>query len=427
MEKRFFEKVKSVNGTLTLPGDKSVSHRAVMFSAMAEGKSTIENCLLSDDVLSTIAVCKELGAGINILEDKVIIDGVGFRGFKEPKHELFAGNSGTTARLMSGILSAQNFESVLTGDESLSKRPMMRVVLPLSKFGAKIEASDAGTLPLRIFPAEKLFAVEHKLEVASAQVKSALLLAGIHIEETTKIIEPVQTRNHTENMLSLPVETIGSEKIISVSKKYYPEPSEYFVPSDISTAAFFIVLTLLAENSELLIRNVLLNETRTGILEILKRMNANIEIKNIKISNNEKYGDLIVKSSELKNILIEKEIIPNIIDEIPILTIAGIFAEGIFEIRNAEELRKKESDRIDAICKNLRKLGLEVDEYSDGFSVSGEITESELTFESFDDHRIAMSFAVLSMLLNDGGSVNNFECVSISNPYFLNQINTISL
>ncbi len=425
MERRVFQKVKAVTGELLLPGDKSVSHRAVMFSALADGESTIENCLLSEDVLSTINVFKELGAEITIEEKYVTVSGVGFKGFHKPANKLYAGNSGTTARLMSGILSVQNFSSVITGDSSLSKRPMLRVVEPLREFGTDISASENGTLPVKIFPSEKLNPVNHRLQVASAQVKSALLLAGLHLEETSKIIETTQTRNHTENMLSLPVEENGDEKIISVSKKFYPLPSEYFIPSDISTAAFFIVLALLTKNSELTIRNVLLNKTRSGILKILTRMGANIKTENIKISNNEEYGDLIVKSSELRNVNVEKEIIPNIIDEIPILAVAGVFAEGKFEIRNADELRKKESDRIDALCKNFRKLGLEIEEYDDGFSVYGEITNAAPEFNSFRDHRIAMASAVLAMLLSKGGAVNSFECVSISNPNFIFQLQNI--
>jgi len=427
VENHFFHKINGVNGELILPGDKSVSHRAVMFSAMAEGISVIKNCLLSEDVLSTINVCRELGAKIEVKENRVTVQGVGFKGFRQPAKELNAGNSGTTARLISGILSAQDFPSVITGDESLSKRPMTRVVQPLKEFGADIIASENGTLPVKVFPVEKLSAVKYALQVSSAQVKSALLLAGLHLEETSKIIERAQTRNHTENMLSLPVERIGEERIISVSKKYYPSANEYFIPSDISTAAFFLVLTLLSKNSELSIKNILINATRSGVLKILREMGAKIQIENIRISNNEKYGDLIVKSSSLRNVPIDEKIIPNIIDEIPILTIAGIFADGVFEIRRAEELRKKESDRIDSMCGNLRRLGLEIEEYPDGFSVKGNVSEGGITFDSFGDHRIAMSFAVLSMLLKNGGSVNNFECVSISNPYFLNQINTISL
>ncbi len=425
MEKRSFKKIESVRGELPLPGDKSVSHRAVMFSAMAEGKSTIENCLLSDDVLSTINICKELGATVEIEANKTIIKGLGFKGFRKPSRELYAGNSGTTARLMSGILAAQNFSSVLTGDESLSKRPMTRVVEPLREFGANISADENGTLPVKIFPSDKLSSVKYTLKVASAQVKSAMLLAGLHLDETSKIIERTQTRNHTENMLSLPVEQEGDARIISVSKKFYPSASEYFIPSDISTAAFFVVLTLLSKNSELLIKNVLLNKTRSGVLEILRKMGADIQTENIKISNNEKYGDLIVKSSELHNVSIDRKIIPNIIDEIPILAIAGVFAEGTFEIYNAGELRKKESDRIDSICKNLRKLGLEVEESDEGFSINGELKEAYCEFESFGDHRIAMTFAVLSMLMKNGGTINGFECVSISNPLFTEQVDSI--
>ncbi|MCX7875819.1 MAG: 3-phosphoshikimate 1-carboxyvinyltransferase [Melioribacteraceae bacterium] len=424
---QYFDKINSLKGELFLAGDKSISHRAVMFASLADGKSIIHNCSESEDVYSTIKCFQELGCQFNKNGNSILISGKGFKNFNQPKNFLDAGNSGTTTRLISGILSAQNFTSVIIGDESLSKRPMMRIVEPLNLMGANIEASENGTLPLKIFPSKELKSIEYKLKVASAQVKSALLLLALHLEIESVIIDPFNTRNHTEKMLNLKVEdTIDGKKIIC-SRKNYPEPFEMTIPSDISSASFFIVAALISKNSEILIKNVSLNPTRTGIIDILRQMGGKIELMNQRKEFGEEVGDIFVQSSELKNIEISKEIIPNIIDEIPILSIAGIFAEGNFEINHAEELRVKESDRIKSICSNLLKVGLDVIENKDGFMIKGNIKNNFAEFESFGDHRIAMAFAVLSMMLEKGGRVNEFDCVKISNPNFLEQIKSLHI
>jgi len=421
-----FSKVNKVSGTLSLLGDKSISHRALLISSLAEGKSIIRNLANSDDVSSTINCLKDLGIEIEQSKNELIVFGRGYKGLQKPGKLLDAGNSGTTARLLAGILSVQMFESIIIGDESLSSRPMKRVIEPLAQMGSKIKSSNDGKLPLNIYPSEKLHAIRYHLPVASAQVKSAILFAGLHLEDETIVIESMQTRNHTENLLELRV-VKEDEKIIStVSKNNYPEANEYFIPGDISSAMFFIVLTLLTKNSELFIRDISLNPTRTECLNLLIRMGGNIQIEEKRISNNEVYGDLLVKSSDLSNIKIENEIIPLIIDEIPVLTIAGIFAEGLFELRGASELRVKESDRIKAICSNLLKVGLDVEEFDDGFRVSGSIKKQSEPFNSFCDHRIAMAFAILSSLFDKDSSVEGFECASISNPYFLKQLQAIS-
>ncbi len=421
-----FSKVDKIEGELNLPGDKSISHRAVMFSAMAEGTSRIYNLSNGEDVKSTQECFKKLGVEIIKEKDFVEVTGKGFKGFRKPDSKLDAGNSGTTTRLISGILAAQNFESVIIGDESLSKRPMKRIITPLTEMGGKISASENNTLPLRISPSENLHAIKYELPMASAQVKSAVLLAGLHCGEPTSVIERNPSRDHTERMLGLKVEKSAKRIISYSSEENYPEPKEYFVPSDISTAAFFIVFALLSKNSFLKIKNVSLNETRTGILQVLKEMGGNVGRENEREAAGEPLGDLIVRGSELKNIFIQEEIISNIIDEIPILSIAGIFAEGDFTIRNASELRGKETDRISAICYNLKLLGLQVEEYEDGFSFGGKINNGNPVFESFGDHRIAMAFGILSMLLHSGGKINNFDCVSISNPDFIKQIKNIT-
>ena len=421
-----FEKINKVCGELSLTGDKSISHRAVIFSAMASGKSTIKNISTGEDVKSTMKIMQQLGAKLTYANELIIVEGCGSKGFKKSVPELDCGNSGTSARLIAGLLAAQNFNSTLIGDESLSKRPMKRVIEPLMKMGVEFQVNQSFTLPLTIVPKSQIHPIIYETPVASAQVKSSILIAGLHCDDETSVIENEQTRDHTEKMLGLSVRSENGKIISSSSIKYYPEAKEYFIPGDISTSAFHIVLTLLIPNSELIIKDVSLNPTRTGFIEILKQMGANISFENVKVSSNEEYGNVIVKSSSLKNIKIDSQIIPNIIDEIPILTIAGIFADGEFVIENAKELRVKESDRIKSICSNLRLLGLSVEESEDGFSVSGEIKNLNITFESFGDHRIAMAFSILSMILEYGGEVNGFECVNISNPLFEEQISSIA-
>jgi 3-phosphoshikimate 1-carboxyvinyltransferase len=421
-----FNKVNKVTGTLSLSGDKSISHRALLISSLAEGKSYIKNLSDSDDVKSTIICLQALGIEIEFHEKEFIINGMGYKGYKKPVSPLDAGNSGTTVRLLTGILATQSFESVITGDASLSSRPMRRIIEPLTQMGSKIKSNDEGRLPLRILPAENLRAINYNMPVASAQVKSSILFAGLHLNEQTSVIESIQTRNHTENLLNLKVDNEERKINSFVSKRNYPESKEYFIPGDISSAMFFIVLTLLTKNSELVIKDVSLNPTRTECLNMLKRMGGNIQIEEKGISNNEIYGDLLVKSSNFSNVKIDKQIIPLIIDEIPILAIAGVFAEGVFELRGASELRVKESDRIKAICANLLKLGLDIEEFEDGFRVSGSIKKQSEPFDSFGDHRIAMVFSILSSILKDGGDVEGFESVSVSNPNFLKQLKSIS-
>jgi 3-phosphoshikimate 1-carboxyvinyltransferase len=419
-----FEKISRVNGKLDLPGDKSISHRSVMFSSLANGKSVIYNCLMSEDVISTIKAFRSLGCNIELSPDKITIIGHGINGLRKPSKELYLGNSGTTTRLIAGILASQNFLSVLSGDQSLSSRPMQRIIDPLTKMGAQIESNN-GLLPMKINPVKSLNAIEYDLPIASAQIKSCVLLAGLFLEEETIVIEHKKSRDHTEKMLNLKIDEFNDFRKIYSSSKNYPIADEYFVPSDISTAAFFIVLTLLSENSELLLPNVSLNETRTGLIKILRDMGGIIETQNERILNGEIRGDLIVKSSKLINMEVPPDLIPNIIDEIPILSIAGLFAEGDFTIRNASELRHKESDRIRSVCENLKLIGVDVEEFEDGFKLSGMPTDARVSFESFDDHRIAMSFSILSLLLEQGGSIENFECVNISNPDFLKQLHQI--
>ena len=421
-----FERVQKVTGKLSLLGDKSISHRALLISALSKGKSYIENLSSADDVKSTVNCLRQLGIEINTQKNQFVVSGNGYRGLTKPLNNLRAGNSGTTARLLSGILAAQDFYSIIEGDDSLSKRPMHRVIEPLKKMGAQITGSKKNTLPLFLKPANNLKSIKYELQIASAQVKSAILFTGLHIEDITEVIETKQSRDHTENLLDLDQKKEQGKFITRVSLNNYPAAKEYFIPGDISSAMYFIVLTLLTKDSEIKIKNISLNKTRIAPIDLLRKMGAKIDVDIKFESQREKYGDIVVRSSELKNVKIGMEIIPQIIDEIPILAVAGLFAEGKFEINNASELRVKESDRIKSFCANISYLGVEVDEYNDGFALSGTIKNLNPTFKSFCDHRIAMTFSVLSCLLNDGGKVEGFESVSISNPEFLYQLRKIS-
>ncbi|HEY6906633.1 MAG TPA: 3-phosphoshikimate 1-carboxyvinyltransferase [Ignavibacteriaceae bacterium] len=421
-----FEHISKVKGGLEFPGDKSISHRAVILSSLAKGKSLVKNLSAGEDVKSSLKCFRQLGVEIEI-EDKVcVIKGKGFKGLNKPDSPLDAGNSGTLARLIAGILAVQKFESIITGDKSLSSRPMKRILVPLNSMGARITGTPDSTLPLRILPPENLAPINYELPVASAQVKGAVLLAGLHIDGTTTVIENSLSRNHTELMLGLKTELKDGKYYSSVSKDNYPAPGEYLIPGDISSAVFFIILTLLTPGSELLIKDVSLNPSRTGILDILIKMGGKIQVINRKESFGEFYGDILVTSSKLRNIDLSGYPVVNFIDEIPVLAVAGIFAEGDFELKSAKELRFKESDRIKAVCENLRVTGLEIDELEDGFIISGHIKKKRPAFTSFDDHRIAMAFGILSSLLEDGGKVDNFDCVKISNPGFLHQLNQVS-
>lgn len=423
--KHQFNKIKSVNGELTFKGDKSISHRAVFFSAMAEGKSSIKNISDCDDVKSTINAFEILGAKFFYQNNILFVDGIGVDNFKKPDKEIYCGNSGTTARLLSGILAMQKFTSIITGDDSLSNRPMKRIIEPLELMGSQIQHNNF-KLPLTFHPSNNLRSIEYSLQIPSAQVKSAILIAGLFNIDKTKVIEEINSRDHTERILNLPTEYSDFKKFICSSSEFYPRKQNYFIPGDISSASFFIVLTLLTNNSELLIKNVSLNPSRIGFLEVLKKMNANVSVEVNDVFNGEPFGSILVKSSKLRNIEIPSDLIPNLIDEIPILSLAGVFAENDFTIRNCEELRYKETDRITALCRNYSSIGLDVKEFNDGFSIAGDIKNHYGFFETFNDHRIAMTFSILSMLLEQGGEIDNFNCIKISNPDFFNQLTSVT-
>ncbi len=419
---------KIIKGQISVPPDKSISHRAVMISSIADGRSVIRNFLKADDCLRTVDCFRKLGVDIQFQDnDTLIVYAKGLKSLKEPKVELYAGNSGTTMRLLLGILAGQSFECVLTGDDSLSRRPMKRVVEPLKKMGAKIDGKEDGNFaPLKI-EGGKLKGIEYKLPVASAQVKSALLFAGLYADRDTVIYEKEKSRDHTEIMLKhFGADLSIDGTCVKIAPTERLNPSQITVPGDISSASFFIVSALLNRDSRLLIKDVGLNPTRTGIIDVLKKMGGKIYIENQKTQDGELVGDIYVEGSELKSVTVKGEIIPRIIDEIPILSVACAFADGTSVIKDAKELRVKESDRIRAIAFNLRKMGVKVEELEDGLIIEGNKNLKPAEFESFNDHRIAMSMAIASISLLGESKIKDIDCVSISFPSFFELLSSVS-
>jgi len=418
MKKTIYSK-KSLSGTITVPGDKSISHRAVMFGSIAEGVTEIKGFLTGDDCMSTIACFKKLGVDIEIENNNVKVYGNGLHGLSKPKGVLDVGNSGTTIRLISGILAAQPFSCEITGDSSIQKRPMKRVIEPLSLMGAKIKGlRKEGFAPL-VIEGARLKAIEYELPVASAQVKSAILLASLFADDVTTIIEPTASRNHTEIMLNYfgaNIKNINGKIISSPVKQLYGKP--VYVPADISSAAFFIVAGLIVPDSDIIIENVGVNITRTGIIDALKSMGGDIELINENNDIGEAVADIRVRTSKLHSITLEGEIIPRMIDEIPVFSVAALFADGVTVIKNAEELKVKESNRIATMTKELCKMGADVRETDDGMIINGNASLVGSEVESYNDHRVAMSLAVAALMANNKTIINNAECVAISFPAF---------
>ncbi len=423
----------SVVGEIRLPGDKSISHRSAMFSAIADGETCIENFSKAIDCDTTLDCLEALGVEIERNGTTVTVKGVGKLGFKPPQVEIDCGNSGTTIRLISGILAGQPFDSTLTGDDSLAKRPMKRVIAPLRSMGAKI-AAENDRIPIHISGNNHLNAMEHKMTVASAQVKSCILLAGLYADGETSVLESVATRDHTEQMLrwfgvNVSEETTDRGKRISVDGNARLTARNLNVPADISSAAFFLVAGACLTGSDLSMPNVGLNPTRKAIIDVLRRFGANIELKNERTVCNEPIGDLIVSSSA-KDVLGGKEnivngtIIANIIDEIPILAVFGTQLENGFEIRDAGELRVKESDRIASIVENLRRMDAKVEEFDDGFKVArSHLKGAEI--DSFGDHRIAMAFSVAGLIAEGETTIDGSECADISFPGFFETLKSV--
>lgn len=408
-----------LRGGIIVPGDKSISHRAVMLGSLCEGVTEIEGFLTGDDCMSTISCFKKLGVNIEVDGDKVKVYGNGLNGLKAPSQTLDVGNSGTTIRLISGILSAQPFESELTGDSSIQKRPMNRVIKPLSEMGADIcGIKNDGYAPLKI-KGKKLKAIDYTLPVASAQVKSAIILASLYADGETIIREPLASRDHTEIMLNYFGADIKNENGVIKSKpvkQLYAKPVA--VPGDISSAAFFIAATLIVPNSEILIKNVGVNKTRTGIIDAFIEMGADIKFINKRNCAGEDVADIAVKYSKLKAITLSGDIIPRMIDEIPVFAVVALFAEGTTIVKDAQELKVKESNRIATMKEELSKMGANVTETDDGMIIEGGQKLKGAVTESHLDHRVAMSIAVAALMAEGETTINNADCVSISFPNF---------
>ena len=413
------QKINKAQGTITVPGDKSISHRAVMIGALSKGVTNIYGFLPGEDCLRTIECFKKLGVGVDFSGDRVRVYGNGLKGLKKPDGVLYTGNSGTTTRLIAGILAAQSFDSVIDGDESIKKRPMKRITKPLIEMGAEISGDYC---PLKI-TGKKLKGIEYNSPVASAQVKSAVLLAGLFAEGETIFSEPEKSRDHTERMLR----AAGAKlEVLKNTVKIYPAEElnalDINVPGDISSAAFFMVLAAILEDSCITIKNVGINPTRTGIIDVLEKMGADITLSNIKETAGEPVCDITVKSSELKGVEIGGDIIPRLIDEIPVIAVAAVFAEGKTVIKDAEELKVKETNRIEAIVNEFKRCGVDIKETDDGMIIQGKKELKGADFYTYQDHRMAMSLSILSQRISEMCTIDSKECVNISYPDFFDTL-----
>ena len=408
-----------LTGRLSIPGDKSISHRAVLLGSIAHGETEIRDLLPGEDIYATMNAFRACGVEMHWYTDRVVILGEGIFGLEKPDHPIDCGNSGTSIRLLTGLFSGQPFPVTFVGDESLSARPMRRVVQPLELMGASIALSDQGTPPVHISLANKLTSIQWRLSVASAQVKSAILLAGLYAEGTTRITEPRITRDHTETLLNLfGCSVERNDEFISVRGGAKLVGQKVVVPGDFSSAAFLIVAALLIPDSDIELEGIGVNITRTGLLEVLELMGASIEIANSGNLEGEPIADLQIRASgQLKGVDVPQQLIPRLIDEVPILAIAAAKATGTTTLSGCSELRVKESDRIHTVALGLRQLGISVEERPDGMVIEG----GQLTggvVDSFGDHRIAMAFAVAGALSSEQVRVTNCECVATSFPGF---------
>lgn len=416
---KFIHTAKPLKGELSVPGDKSISHRAVMFGSLASGTTEITHFLKGADCLSTIGCFRQMGVEIEEQKDRILVRGRGLHGLSAPSSVLDCGNSGTTTRLISGILAGQSFSSQLTGDASIRKRPMGRIIRPLRQMGASIESlSGNDCAPLRI-EGRPLHAISYDSPVASAQVKSCVLLAGLYADGPTSVTEPALSRNHTELMLS----SLGAELTRrGTTATINPEPvltgTSIHVPGDISSAAFFLAAGLMVPGSEILLKNVGINPTRDGILCVIRAMGGSLEILNRTNSGGEEAADLLVRSSSLHGTVLEGELIPTLIDEIPVIAVLAAFAEGTTIIRNAEELKVKESNRLDIMVDGLSRMGADIEGTDDGMIIRGGKSLHGAVIDSHLDHRIAMSFAVAALAADGETEILDADCVNISYPEF---------
>ncbi len=415
----------AIHAEVTVPGDKSISHRAVMLAAMSNGPCVIRGFLASEDCLCTVAAIRALGIEIERPDDETLIVHGQRRVFTAPKGDIDCGNSGTTMRLMAGILAGQPFRSRLVGDASLSKRPMKRVIEPLRQMGANITAEGENGRPPLVIEGGKLSPIHYISPVASAQVKSAVLLAGMFAPGKTSVTEPVQSRDHTERMLEyFFVRPQKQDLTVSIHGGFTPESRDFQVPGDISSAAFWMVAAAANPHSHLLVKNIGLNATRTGIVSVLVRMNAHVR-EAVQTEEGEPLGTIEIKGARLKGTVIEGREIPNVIDEIPILAVAAALAHGTTIIRDAGELRVKETDRLLAIATNLRAMGAQVIESEDGLEIIGGAPLYGARLQSFGDHRIAMAFAVAGLFAEGETVIQDVDCVNTSYPGFYAQLEQV--
>ena len=418
---------KKVNGQVSVPGDKSISHRAIIFGAIAQGETRINHFLHSQDCLNTLKCMSALGARIEKIDHSVIeIKGVGLNGLKKPDHILDVGNSGTTIRLLTGLLSGQRFNTVITGDDSLRKRPMQRIIEPLSLMAAKIGGENINRFAPLSIKGSKLNSIEYTLPVASAQVKSALLIAGLFTGGETVITEPQISRDHTERMLTFMKADIQviSPKIKITGKKVL-QGAEIFIPGDISSAAYFFAAASARKGSKVIVKGVGINPTRTGIIEILKKMGAVIEISNVQMKSNEPRADIEIEGNELVGIEINREMIGKLIDELPLIAVLATQARGKTVVSDAKELRLKETDRITAIVTELKKMGASITEKEDGFEIIGPTRLKGAVCKSYHDHRMAMSLAVAALYADGKTIIEDAECIDVSYPRFFHTLKKI--
>lgn len=416
-----------LKGSFELIGDKSISHRAVMFSSISKGHNKISNFLMGEDCLSTISCFRKMGVDIQIDGKDVYVKGNGLYGLQRPKEILDVGNSGTTIRLMMGILAGNKFDATLIGDNSIAKRPMKRVTDPLRLMGCNIEGKDdANYTPIKIYGGD-LKAIDYHMPVASAQVKSALILASLYANDTSFIYEKVKSRNHTEIMLKSFGADINVENLkISVNPVNELFSQDIYVPGDISSAAFIIVSALITKGSEVIIKNVGLNETRTGIIDVVKNMNGNIEIINERLVGGELVGDLLVRyTKDLCATTIDKDIIPRLIDEIPVIAVLATQAEGTTIIKDAQELKVKESNRIKSMVENLKILGANIEELEDGMIIKGKSKLNGGKIKTFKDHRIAMAFSTLNLISDEKIKLDDEDCINVSFPGYFDLIKSL--
>lgn len=415
-----------LRGSFKLIGDKSISHRSIMFSSIAKGSTKISNFLMGQDCLSTINCFRKMGVDIDIDQNNVIVKGRGLRGLKRPSDILDVGNSGTTIRLMMGILAGNEFESTIVGDDSIGRRPMKRVTDPLRLMGCEIEGKDdANYTPITI-KGGNLTGIDYKMPVASAQVKSSIILASLYANSPSTIIEKAKSRNHTEIMLNSFGADIKSNdlniNITPIDELY--SIGDISVPGDISSAAFIIVAASIVKGSEVTILNVGLNETRTGILDVLKNMNGNFEVFNRRLVGGELVGDIVVRYSEdLASTTIDSDLIPRLIDEIPVIAVLATQANGETIIKDAKELKVKESNRIQAVVDNLKRMGADIEELEDGMIIKGKRKLKGAKISTFNDHRIAMAFSIAGLICESDVELDNTMCIDISFPGYFELLN----